>query len=64
MRVNGTEIKLDGECTLMEFLVSKGYPIGQIAVEMNGGIVSRTAYETVTLSDGDSLEVVTFMGGG
>lgn len=35
-----------------------------IAVECNGSIVPKTSYEEKLLEDGDSLEVVSFVGGG
>ena len=35
-----------------------------IAIELNGAIVSRKDYDKVTLKDGDSMEIVHFVGGG
>ena len=34
------------------------------AVEKNGQIVPKSAYESTVIKDGDSLEVVSFVGGG
>lgn len=36
----------------------------QVAVERNRDIVPRAQYAQTTLSDGDQLEIVTFVGGG
>ena len=36
----------------------------QVAVERNLQIVPRSAYGEVTLNDGDSIEIVHFIGGG
>ncbi|WP_281501235.1 sulfur carrier protein ThiS [Erythrobacter sp. F6033] len=36
----------------------------KVAVERNGEIVARSTLETVTLNDGDTLEIVHFVGGG
>jgi thiamine biosynthesis protein ThiS len=36
----------------------------QVAVERNHEIVPRARHEAVTLHEGDTLEVVTFVGGG
>ena len=35
-----------------------------VAVEVNRGIVPKRAHQEVLLSDGDEVEVVTFVGGG
>ena len=42
----------------------KGYRTNRIAVEKNGQIVPKSAYESTVIKDGDSLEVVSFVGGG
>lgn len=36
----------------------------RIAVEQNGQIIPRSMWTTATVSDGDRLEVVHFVGGG
>lgn len=36
----------------------------RIASELNGEIVPKASYESTILSDGDSLEIVNFVGGG
>lgn len=36
----------------------------RVAVEVNELIVKKDRYEATTLKDGDSVEVVSFMGGG
>lgn len=64
MNVNGKILKVSEVVTLTEFLVKRGYEISKIAVEMNGIIVPKREYETVRIHDGDTLEIVTFMGGG
>ena len=47
--------------TLIDELQLKG---DRIAVERNGGIVSRPEWPTTTLGPGDSFEIVHFVGGG
>lgn len=64
MRVNGEPIKLQNSCTLKAFLKQNGYIPERVAVELNGEIVPKTSFETITLSDTDSLELVAFVGGG
>ena len=49
---------------LAQLLEELGYQAGRIAVERNGEIVPKAQYGAVTLEDGDTLEVVRFVGGG
>lgn len=64
MKVNGAIVLLDQNQTLFNFLEAQSFDIKTIAVERNGEIISRTAYKDVMLSDGDTLEIVRFVGGG
>lgn len=64
MKVNGHTMKLENPLSLKDFLESSGYTAGRIAVEYNGSIVPKTAYEKIKLSDSDTLEIVHFVGGG
>lgn len=64
MKVNGNEIILKESTNLQEFLESLKYDTTKIAVERNGDIVPKTSYQEVILSDVDTLEVVSFVGGG
>ena len=63
VKINGEEVNAAGE-TLADYLARAGYPNGRIAVERNGEIVPKAQYGAVTLEDGDTLEVVRFVGGG
>ena len=63
VKVNGTELDIAGK-TVAEFLSTTNYDPKRIAVERNGDIVSKSQYAETVLKDGDSLEVVSFVGGG
>lgn len=63
VKINGNEIAADGQ-NLKEYLLQAGYRCDRIAIELNGQIVPRATYADVTLSDGDSMEIVHFVGGG
>ena len=41
-----------------------GYDPARIAVEINGEIVPKSAYDEKLFCDGDVVEVVSFVGGG
>jgi sulfur carrier protein len=61
--VNGEE-KIVTEMSLLQFLESLGIDPRRVALELNLEIVSKNAYETTVLRDGDRLEIVHFVGGG
>ena len=63
VKVNGTELDIAGK-TLAEYLATTNYDMKRIAVERNGDIVPKAQYGETVLQDGDSLEVVSFVGGG
>ena len=63
VKVNGAELDIAGK-TVAEYLATTKYDPKRIAVERNGDIVFKSQYEEIVLKDGDSLEVVSFVGGG
>lgn len=66
----GIRINLNGEekevqsTTVSSLIAELGLSGKKIAVELNKEIVSRNTFETVTLSAGDTLEIIQFVGGG
>ena len=62
-KVNGRELDIAGK-TLAEYLASTSYDMKRIAVERNGDIVPKAQYGETVLQDGDSIEIVSFVGGG
>ncbi len=63
VKINGVEYDIVGK-TISEYLAGTDYELKRIAVEKNGSIVSKSLYDQTVLEDGDSLEVVSFVGGG
>ena len=63
VKVNGTELDIAGK-TLAEYLETTNYDRKRIAPELNGDIVPKSQYSETVLSDGDSIEIVSFVGGG
>jgi len=63
VKVNGIELDIAGK-TVAEYLAATNYDSKRIAVERNGNIVFKAQYGKTVLEDGDSLEVVSFVGGG
>ena len=64
MIVNGDQHALAAPTSLKAFLVETGYDITRIVVELNLAIVPKADYDKTILNDGDSLEIVHFVGGG
>ena len=63
VKVNGIELDLAGK-TVSEYLATTNYDPRRIAVERNGDIVFKAQYAVTVIDDGDSLEIVSFVGGG
>ena len=63
VRVNGEDLDVGGKC-VAEYLNSAGYDLMRVAVELNGDIVPKAQYADTIFKDGDSVEVVSFVGGG
>ncbi len=63
VKVNGIQLDLAGQM-LLDYLRAAQYDTGRIAVERNGELVPKSQYAETVLKDGDTLEVVSFVGGG
>ena len=64
IRLNGKERALDAGHTLTTLLESLELHPGMVVVELNRDIVDRDRYAEVSVSDGDAIELVHFVGGG
>ena len=62
--VNGKPRTVAAGSTVLELLGELGLGEKRVAVERNLEVVPRALHATTTLTDGDRLEVVTFVGGG
>lgn len=64
LQVNGKTVELDRATPLLGYLQKLGLDPRAVAVELNGQILERSAYERTTLQDGDRVEIVRMVGGG
>jgi len=64
MKVNGKIISITKSQTLIDFLKDNNYEITKVAVELNGNIIPKSKFKDMTIQNCDSLEIVTFVGGG
>jgi len=61
---NGQSISVSEETTIADLIHSSGIPSKFCAVEKNLEIVPKSQYASMQLADGDSVEIVTLVGGG
>ncbi len=62
--VNGENIENIAGKKVENYLSESGYDIKRVAVELNGDILPKSQYANTFLQDGDSVEIVNFVGGG
>ena len=63
IRINREERNTAGK-TVAELLETDGYNPLKVAVELNENILPKTEYGSTELKDGDTVEIVRFVGGG
>lgn len=63
VKVNGEEKNLAGT-KLSDFLQTTTFNLKFIAVEINEQIIPKAKYGETIIQDNDSIEVVSFVGGG
>ena len=63
LRINGETKEFDMIC-LSDVIIKSDLDPARVAVELNGMIIPRADFKSTMLKDGDSLEIVHFVGGG
>ena len=62
--VNDEPHRLSPGATVADLVASLGLAARRIAVEVNREIVTRATYGATVLRDGDTVEIIHFVGGG
>ena len=62
--VNGKNVELPHPMSVAEYLDANQYSSGRVAVELNHQILSKARFADTMLTECDTLEIVTFVGGG
>ena len=62
--VNDQATELPDAATVADLLVQLALPGTRVAVEVNRQLVRRVQHSDTRLNDGDTIEVVTLVGGG
>jgi thiamine biosynthesis protein ThiS len=64
LKINGEEKEIADGVTLTALLEDLKIRPARVVIERNREIVAREAYGVTRLADGDTLEIVHFVGGG
>jgi thiamine biosynthesis protein ThiS len=62
--LNGDTYEVPGPLTVGQLLAQLDVDARRVAVEHNLIVVKRAAYDASVVRDGDSVEIVNFVGGG
>lgn len=62
--LNGKEHQLNGPVSIEGLLKGLGQDGSRLVVELNSLIINRDQYPSVSLNEGDSVEIVRLVGGG
>ncbi len=64
LTINGKDREVDSSLTIPQLLEELGIPSDQVVVELNRNILNANQIPNNPLRDGDSLELIQFVGGG
>lgn len=64
LMLNGNETELTDNLTLTALLEKLQIEPARVAVEVNLKIIRKSEFENHILKDGDTVEIVNFVGGG
>lgn len=64
MKLNGKDFQLEKSMSLYDFFIEKEIKMDRVVVELNGDIIPKEKFNTSIIKNDDSLEVISFVGGG
>ena len=64
VHINGEEKEVGAGLNVAQLLEHLGVRPGRVVVELNRDVLPRDAHGITVLKEGDSLEIVHFVGGG
>lgn len=62
--VNGKEVELKNSKTISDFIIERNVTGKMYVIEKNLEIIQKEDYSKTELKEGDSIELVGFVGGG
>lgn len=63
MLINGKQYELE-QMTAQKLLETLSLKADRVVLEVSGAIVSKAQYESFVVSENDTVEIVSFVGGG
>lgn len=64
MLLNGKEVALEKEKTIAQLLSENNVNENRVVVELNKEIIVKEDFSKINLKDDDTVEVISFVGGG
>lgn len=64
VEINGEKREIEVGLSITQMLEELGIRRGRVVVELNRQVLPRKVHDSTFLSDGDTLEIVHFVGGG
>lgn len=64
LSINGKKKEYQDNMTIQQLLKLTGIPPEQVVIELNHSILSPDMHDTTELKDGDTIELIQFVGGG
>ncbi len=64
MKINGRKMNFSKSITIANLLLNLNISIEKVVVEVDGEIISRDEFNSFILNENNSIEVISFVGGG
>ncbi|MFA4887979.1 MAG: sulfur carrier protein ThiS [Candidatus Omnitrophota bacterium] len=64
VRINGEDLLLVCQITVAALIAQRKIRPETVVVEHNGAILARDKWEAAVLKENDTVEIISFMGGG
>ena len=64
VQVNGKDLEIDSQSTVVTLIIQLGYQDQRIALEVNESIIPKSKHTEFTLNNGDKIEIIKAVGGG
>ncbi|MBH32219.1 MAG: thiamine biosynthesis protein ThiS [Gammaproteobacteria bacterium] len=64
IKVNGEDISISSNLTLSNLLLERKLSENNIAIELNGEVISKDLWINKIIKEDDSIEIITAIGGG
>lgn len=61
--INGEKVQAQGK-TIGQYIEEAGYSKDRVVVEINMEIIPKDKLDSIILNEGDSVEILNFVGGG